>query len=261
MKHMLLSIAVVMLLSPVVCADPFVNRPEEHWPFDGPPLYNPWVTPFPYQRNIRYDFATDVNTWPQDPAVPRAYDSLPGVNVTLQGTDDQILHPSDYIEWEGLTWFPIDPVGGSKTGVIGIDNRQGVGPATGQIIFHLDNWDQRREFKHIWKEIIYDLCAEVGIEAKMEEILVLPEGFEVVAKEIVLDNPIGDGYRMENMAWKVWENPPWEEIIITLNVPVGSYAFIDDVHFATECVPEPASMTLAILGGGALLALRRRRRC
>ena len=61
-------------------------------------------------------------------------------------------------------------------------------------------------------------------------------------------------------AVKIFPNPPWEELVTIVTVPVGSYIIIDELHLATECVPEPATMSLLALGGFGILRRRRNRK-
>jgi len=243
-------LAIVALGAASANADPFINPPETHWPdiwtIDGVPTVNEWMTEFPYQRNIRYTF--DNSTVPLAPH--------------YEGYDDPTLFPSDFVEVVGLNYFAVDPLGGARVGLYGIDNRQGSTDLEGYLLFHLDNWQEPRPWKHIWKEIIYilsDPTSEAPKGAYLEENCTVPAGYDVKGAQTVVFDYLADDWFIEDWAVKVQPNCPWEEIIIRLHVPAGGYALIDDVHFATECVPEPATVTVLALGGGALAWWRRRR--
>ncbi|MBC7354390.1 MAG: PEP-CTERM sorting domain-containing protein, partial [Thermogutta sp.] len=55
-------------------------------------------------------------------------------------------------------------------------------------------------------------------------------------------------------------NPLWEEITLMLPfVPVGQYFLIDRFHVATECIPEPSTVSLAVLGAFGLIWTGRKR--
>ncbi len=57
--------------------------------------------------------------------------------------------------------------------------------------------------------------------------------------------------------WRLEPNPDWEVIVIEFEGGAGALAALDKLCIRTECVPEPA--TLAMLLGGALLSLCKRK--
>ena len=250
-KRVYLVVLCVVFVPVLAWGDPFNYEPVDWWPdnwvlFDGTAVYNPWVTSKPYQRNIRYTFDDGQNMF------------LP----IYQGYDDNKLKPSDYVEsTPNIQWFADDvgfgAAGGAvRFGLVGIDNRQGTDNVTGWIKCHIDNWDSPNEWKHIWKEIIFTKTQPV-LE---EENVTLPAGYDLVAEQVLMAAKDLEDYNFLAVGYKVWPNPPWEEIYLLAYVPAGGYILIDEVHFATECVPEPASATLVFLAAGSLLALRRRLR-
>ena len=81
-----------------------------------------------------------------------------------------------------------------------------------------------------------------------------------LAPQSVVFADLGDNYVITVDAVKIFPNPPWEHLTTVVQVPVGSYILIDELHLATECVPEPATMMLRATGAAGGLTLRRRRR-
>lgn len=246
MKKWIAACAVTVTLCSVVAADPFVYPPETNWPYGGDPYYNDWVIPFPYQRNIMWDFDDASN-----PLIP-----------VYQGFDDNQLKDSDVIRLGGadLHTYGSAPTGTTtRTGFLGIDNRQGSAMAEGNVTFHVDNWDNPNDVKHVWIEIGFLISNESA--AAMEPTSVnLPDGFDIVAADVWLFGPESDNSYLVVIPLKIEPNPPWEELMLTLQADPGHYVLIDYVHFATECVPEPATVTLTLFGCGAFAAWRRKRR-
>ena len=252
MKRIML-IAVVVLSAPSLlyaqAPGMFVNAPESNWPTGwqipgGPVIENQWVTSPPYQRNILFSFDNALNL----------------TQPTYSGTDDPVLHPSDVVyPGTAFTWFDNDAAFQSdgvarRFGLIGIDNRQGTDNVTSGLQFVIDNWDHPKDWKHIWKEII---CFE-GPYFEGEKQLSAPTGFTVLEQDVINED-LGDNWTVLDTAYKVYPNPPWEQVTLIVHVPAGSFILADEIHFATECVPEPTTMTLLTLGG-ALIAMRRRRK-
>lgn len=223
-------------------ADAFVEPPETNWPYAGDPWYNPWVIPFPYQRNINWTFDNA-----SAPLVP-----------VYEGLDDDVLKDSDFIQLSGvdLHTFETDPTGTTqRVGFLGLDNRQGSTTAEGQVLLHLDNWQIANPFKHVWIEIGFLASADVGLEPSVK----FPDGFGIVAADQWLTGPLADnGYRV-TIPMKIAPNPPWEEFTLSVQAAPGNYLLVDYAHIATECVPEPGTVALVTLGT-ALVALRRNRR-
>ena len=64
------------------------------------------------------------------------------------------------------------------------------------------------------------------------------------------------------MRWWSWAtlvpNPQYEEMVNTITInDAGGKLLIDYMHIATECVPEPATLGLLLLGGMATLRRRK----
>jgi hypothetical protein len=214
--------------------------------FERPPeIYAPeWMTPFPYQRNIDWSFSQDPRSSPPH----------------YEGWDDGVLWESDYVEFTGdVDWFAeLD----GYTGVIGIDNRQGIEEKSGTAVFHIDNWNCGHPVKHVWKEI--DFFESDPVLADIDEENPLPGGLRIPADFVLTGTWWGEAWQIsdvpelwrENAWYKVEPNPPWEELEISFTIQPGHWAVVDRLHIATECIPEPLTLSLLVLGG--LLAMRRR---
>ena len=236
-------LALLVVLSTTAFAEPFDFPPEQNAPG--------WVWGFPYQRNILWSFDTD----------PRS-DPSPGNGAHYEGQLDPLLWDSDYVELTGdvgwLQGFPPLP-----PGLVGIFNTAVPDPLTGQIIFHIDNTLWPLDYKNIWLE--YDFVVS-SANVEFDAIIVPgpgdPLGYVVDdwTSEIRMDPTTG---LLQQNAWvRIEPNPFWEDFVITLSVPQGEFAFLDQMHIATECIPEPASLTLFGLGlaGLAFCWYRRRAR-
>ena len=233
-------------------------------PFNNPPEQNldpaQWETPFPYQRNVYIGFCTPPETWPIDPVTGR--DLVNGVNCDHEGTDDPQLCESDWISFEAHTgpnntggepvgWYDDDPTGTSgRQGLVGFYNQEAI--ELGMTI-HLDNWPIERPYMHVWLEMDYYIDGPVGICGDIYG----PSG-PAYTEPTITD--LGGGWYRANMYAELVPNPPWEEywLTVTADPAAACTLLIDYVHIATECVPEPA--TLSLLALGACLPLLRWRR-
>jgi len=227
MKHLmtiLLTATVVLAVSSSVWSSPFVYPPETN-----PEIT--WQTPFPYQRNIMMDFNAD----PVGPVGP-----IPGADY--EGYDDPILWDSDFVTLTGdVRWDP-------AKGGIGI-----FGGGSGTITFHFDNWERDWPIKHFYEELIFKVEIVTG---SIYQDFVTPDGLNMYTDSWDKVDNLGSGsYRLSIWA-EFRPNPLWEEKVYTLSSPNGNI-YLDQLHVATECIPEPATMLL--LGLGALAALCRKR--
>ena len=243
-----LSLLIIVLSSGFAQADPFVNPPELNHP--------DWVTPFPYQRNILVGYDTDPHQWPDhvtSPAPDERKALTPDV-VHHEGMDDPVLYPSDWLAEDvqppsaGFTdWLADDTITGTpRQGILVMD-----GQADSQftLIWHIDNWDWPREEKHFYAEAEYYTTGNLGIDQLLSstgQIEVLTADYENLA----------DGW----IRWRGWAtlvpNPEWEEMINVVTFEDPGIVLMDYMHIATECVPEPTTLALLVLG--LTMCLRRR---
>lgn len=239
-------IALFVLMAVPAVGSQFVNPPEQSG--------YPWVTSFPYQRNIYWDFAVSPVGGPSITGTPGAeYEGL--LDVYLWGSDF-VTFTGDF-QWyaaiEGLGTNPIN-------GAIGIDNRNGNTALHGTAVFHLDNTLNDQYEKHMWFEITGNQSSgALGVGT-----IDTPAGFKPTGLSFVGSQPFGTDpvQRLENYWAGISPNPPWEELVLTLDVAAGAYWYLDSLHIATECVPEPSTMLLCLGGCGTLgvVCLRRRLR-
>jgi hypothetical protein len=235
MKPILPTTLLLMVTTSGMFADEFVRPPETYAPV--------WVTPFPYQRNINIGFdVTPVGT---------AGSGIPG--AIYEGTLDPVLKVSDYVQFTGDTHWYDTLSGFNGTGFIGIDNRSGSSTLHGTATFRLDNTIVPNPEKHLWLELSYSMSPETSF------------GYGVTGPEPgfwpSLGGPgnvnLGNGFWLLDDEFETSPNPAWETVGFSFTAPAGAVVVFDNVHIATECVPEPAAIALAFLGAGMLIVLRR----
>ncbi len=237
----------VLWVCPAVYALPFIYPPED--PVWGAPE---WETGFPYQRNIMWDFDRDPSNTP-----PAGQYNDPAYDVHYEGTDDPNLWESDWVTFAGdVEWF-------ETLGRIGIDNTGGCTELEGSVTFHIDNWPDPQLLKHVWTEIesLQPMPFQNCVVPTWGDIPgLLPPGYTEVDSDWWLEYDGVNPEVLENDWIWIEPNPPWEEIRLDIYAPAGEAVYVDSVHIATECVPEPATVVLLALGGLPMLVPRRRRK-
>lgn len=220
--YTLFLVGIIAFFSTVVWAMPFYYPPE-----NNPDIT--WEGQFPYQRNIMMDFTAN----PVGPVGP-----IPGADY--EGYDDPILWVSDFVTMSGnVRWD--QAVGG-----VGI-----WGGGSGTVTFHFDNWERDWPIKYFYEELIFKVEIVTG---SIYQDFMTPDGLNMYTDSwSKVDNLGGGRYRLS--IWAEFQpNPPWEEKIFALSSTTGNI-FIEELHIATECIPEPA--TMALLGFGALILARK----
>ncbi len=256
--QVLLLAAGVLLLVSLTSAHEFINPPETDdviVPPDG------WESSFPYQRNVMVDFGTNPDTWPDPGAndeIPSAYqddavDFQDGDNYALQGTNDPDWKDSDWGAGDGVEWFDDDPTQQTtRQGMIGFYDAES---QDGFIVLHLDNDPVARPLKHFYLEM--ELFSAGGGNLGMPD-------YDLSVGDVtdynVTTEVTSDGWTRMNVWVEFQPNPEWEEMSLDFftSPTASSTVLVDYIHIATECVPEPATMTMLAIGAVALIRRPRR---
>jgi len=199
-----------------------------------------------WQRDIRWTFDVSPQGGPSSSGAPGAQ---------YEGTLDPLLWDSDYVTFSGaLEWYDSLP-GFTATGLIGIDNRLGATPVSGSAIFHIDNLPEPRPSKEFWGDW-FRATNGVGPEVSL-----VSDGDEVpFGGGGAIPDPPPEFYGLFT-AWHIYPNPPWEELVFDFSVPAGQYGLLNSVSVQSNClVPEPASVCLLGLAGGAIATVVKKRK-
>jgi PEP-CTERM motif len=245
MKRFVLMAAALGLLSLAsqTKADSFVNPPEDFFPG--------WATPFPYQRNISWDFS-------QNPVGGPSSNGAPG--ATYEGTLDPLLKSSDFVAFAGAVQYypgPNNTVLGQYGNAIGIINNTN-GILAGSATFHIDNVIDMEPVKHLWLEL-----TGVATAGDAATITVIPPAGYTTSNVLYMDQQISVNppLYLQDYGYTIQPNPPGEDIVFNFSVAPGGVDLFTSLHVATESVPEPGSVILLGIGTlGALGCAWRRRK-
>jgi len=247
MKRSILTVSLALLMfAGVGAADDFLG--DGGVPNRGDPLsvYGSWeFLSDPGQR-----LAPESWTYilPDGPGVNGPFDSV-------GGSHGEILYPGfathadagSSSEW---SWQLTD-AGGSDDGVL-IATPTG-GKNDSEITFNLQNWVDDMEFKLIVVQMTYWGSTPPHVKAIQGQELAGTAGeYDVFGGRLLPPIPFDPNHIYES--WGMEPNPDWEQVVIS--VPAGTQ--LDEVVIDTVSVPEPATVTLLVLG--AVVILQRRRR-
>lgn len=184
--------------------------------------------------------------------------SAPGNGIpgaVYEGWLDPTLKVTDYVLLTGgVQWYP-SLSGFTQTGLIGVDNRAGTRTLVGTAIFHIDNTPDPSLVKNWWSEALGIFGGAAGVEVFTE--VYGQDGKLATFLGGPADNPDYSGLYLSNGEWQIRPNPSYETAVVTFLAPPGGYALLDQVHIATECIPEPTSISLLALGALALFLRKR----
>lgn len=138
----------------------------------------------------------------------------------------------------------INPVYG---GVLDYDGQTGfTGVPAIDVFLQIPNNEAPNLYKEIWVDLGEGLSA-VNVSAT---------GHDGPSTTYTTEILPGDG--IWEFGVRIWPNPWYEKILFVVEPVAGTAgAYLDYISVATICVPEPASM--ALLGLGGLVLLRRRK--
>jgi hypothetical protein len=183
---------------------------------------------------------------------PAGY-GIPGADY--EGYLDPLLKVSDYVVLGGSAQWYDTLSGFTQTGFIGIDNRQGTSPLYGTLSIRLDNTPDPNDFKHLWAETdVRGLGGSLSLGVQSP-----PDNLSW-SRPYADSYSIGDGFYRFDYGFTKSPNPVEETVVYTFHAEPGGFILFDNIHIATECVPEPGTMSLLLLGAVGFVVLRLRRK-
>ncbi|MFP4191851.1 MAG: PEP-CTERM sorting domain-containing protein [Candidatus Hydrogenedentota bacterium] len=118
----------------------------------------------------------------------------------------------------------------------------------------LPNVNKDNPYKRIWMSFVYS--AEQAVPEGAIDITSTPE----TVQELVYQDTVPlNGKWQTRLEYRLWPNPSWEQIGFPLEE--GQEApFLHEAYIMTECVPEPATMTVLGIGLAGFAVRRFRQR-
>lgn len=196
--------------------------------------------------------------WEEDPDNPGEYLPVPpaqplapdgGCNNSY-GTPEATWyeHAGGMFGWSYVIMGQPDISG--RTGFIG-------GMSGGDITFDVPNQHDDQLVKELWLQYVY---LGDGTNASAD---ITAGGSTANLVQIIENEDLGEGgtsgayhwYRRTEL-WEIVPQPDSETVTITL---ASGVSMVDQVAIDTRCIPEPATMSLLVLGGLGVLVRRKRR--
>ena len=176
-----------------------------------------WLTDSPYQRNVYLDFVLDPSTT-----------TGPIRGAIYEGLADEDVYESDQFRYDGNVTV--------QNGMIGI-----AGGGSGTIYIHLANLPTANPVKRIYVEgnvRLTDISDALDLENRIFASYGLPINHDVVDSDYGVKDLDIFSLTGKVFFWaEIQPNPEWEEAKLVFQGILGS-AWIEDVHIATECVPD-----------------------
>jgi len=138
-------------------------------------------------------------------------------------------------------WIDIDPTG-----------RQGIWPLSGQIEVVVDNHNPVNPEKIVWVQLTWRPTAGTEGVAMIEPAPPLV-GFTSTPVRIEDQQSLANGWITTTFGWEIYPNPADEWFTIMGEIDV------DQLVIDTWCIPEPATLSLLVIGGLSLIRRRQRR--
>ncbi len=128
-----------------------------------------------------------------------------------------------------------------------------IGGVGGQIVLDIDNAGTPNPVKEIWVQVTYwcDIQQAPTVEVPGGELV------DFQPEYLIEHAPAGGDWLLDLWVFQIRPNPDHEQIVITSDQDLGSV--IDQIVVDTWCVPEPATLGLAVVGLLALIARARRK--
>lgn len=133
-----------------------------------------------------------------------------------------------------------------------IDGHQGVWEFSNfgsGVLVDIPNNPVSQPVKEIWVELIWEAA---GIKSYIPDQPIIGVWADDFEKQLMGEESIGGNWKASLYKITIWPNPSAEQITINGDIR------LDQIVVDTICIPEPA--TLGLLIGGALMAIRRKRK-